>query len=66
MRSARIEFSGRIIACLIRNQSATGAALEVEDPWGIPTQFTLWIAEDTNLGCAIIWRVRRLIGVKFR
>ena len=29
MKIGSIEFSGRTIACLIRNQSGTGAALEV-------------------------------------
>ncbi|WFU18873.1 PilZ domain-containing protein [Bradyrhizobium sp. CB3481] len=66
MKSARIEFSGRTIACMVRNQSETGAALEVESPWGIPAQFTLSITEDKKHRCAVIWRAINLIGVKFR
>ena len=57
-----IEFSGRTIACLIRNQSETGAALEVVSP--VPAQFILLIA-DKRTRCTVIWRTKKLIGVKF-
>jgi hypothetical protein len=46
LKSGSIEFNGRTIACLIRNQSDTGAALEVVSPLGIPAQFTLLIVAD--------------------
>ncbi|WP_410708290.1 hypothetical protein [Bradyrhizobium sp. BWA-3-5] len=51
---------------MVRNQSETGAALEVESPCAIPAQFTLWITEDKKYGCAVIWRAINSIGVKFR
>ncbi|WP_249130416.1 PilZ domain-containing protein [Bradyrhizobium sp. AUGA SZCCT0283] len=67
MKSGSIEFNGRTIACLIRNQSDTGASLEVVSPLGIPAQFTLMIVADRmSRGCTVIWRTERLIGVKFR
>lgn len=67
MKAASIEFNGRTIACLIRNQSKTGAALEVVSPLGIPAQFTLLIPDDSiRCGCMVIWRTEKLIGVKFR
>jgi hypothetical protein len=43
LKSGSIEFNGRTIASLIRNQSDTGAALEVVSPLGIPAQFTLLV-----------------------
>ena len=58
VKTGIIEYSGRTIACLIRNQSETGAGLEVVSPVGIPAQFTLLIAAE-------IWRTGKLIGVKF-
>jgi hypothetical protein len=66
LKSGNIEFNGRAIACLIRNQSHTGASLEVVSPLGIPAQFTLLIVADRlRQGCTVIWRTERLIGVKF-
>ncbi|MGY2906538.1 PilZ domain-containing protein [Bradyrhizobium sp. URHC0002] len=66
LKSGSIEFNGRTIACLIRSQSETGAALEVVGPLGIPTQFTLLIVADRlRRGCTVIWRTEHLVGVKF-
>jgi hypothetical protein len=39
LKTGSIEFNGRTIACFIRNQSETGAALEVVGPARIPAQF---------------------------
>jgi len=66
LKSASIEFNGRTIACLIRNQSDTGASLELVGALGIPAQFTLLIVADRlRCGCTVIWRMKTLIGVKF-
>jgi len=64
MKKGSIEVSGRTIACLIRNQSETGATLEVANPVGIPAQFTLLIAAE-RIRCTAIWRTKTVIGVKF-
>jgi hypothetical protein len=64
MKTGSIEVSGRTIACLIRNESESGAALEVVSPVGIPAQFTLLIAAE-RIRCTAIWRTKTLIGVKF-
>jgi hypothetical protein len=66
LKSASIEFNGRTIACLIRNQTETGASLELVGALGIPAQFTLLIVADRlRCGCRVIWRTEGLIGVKF-
>ena len=65
MKTGSIEVSGRTISCLIRNQSETGATLEVASPVRIPAQFTLLIAAE-RIRCTAIWRTKKLIGVKFR
>ena len=67
MKSGSIEFNGRTIAYFIRNQSDTGASLEVVDALRIPSQFTLLLVADRlRRGCTVIWRTERLIGVKLR
>ena len=64
MKTGSIDLNGSMMTCFIRNQSETGAALEVVSPAGIPAQFTLLIAAD-RIRCTMIWRTEKLIGVKF-
>jgi hypothetical protein len=64
MKTASIEFSGHATACLIRNQSDTGAALELVSAIELPAQFTLVVASD-RIRCIAIWRMGKMIGVKF-
>ena len=66
LKPGSIEFNGGAIDCVIRNISATGAALEVTSPVGIPETFNLVIPSDhTNRPCRVAWRRERRIGVRF-
>ena len=54
---AVIKFGGRTIDCLVRNLSATGAAIEVPNEPGIPVRFELTILRlGLNLSCRAVWR----------
>jgi hypothetical protein len=54
------------IDCIIRNMSETGAALEVDNPVGVPNEFTLLIKpEFVKRNCQVIWRSAKRIGVQF-
>ena len=54
------------IDCIIKNMSATGAALEVKSPVGIPNDFTLLIKpEFVKRNCRVAWRSAKRIGVLF-
>lgn len=65
-KSGTIEFSGQILECIVRNLSATGAALEVRSPLRFPDKFVLTIASETlRKPCHIVWRKERHIGVIF-
>jgi hypothetical protein len=58
--------SAASVDCIIRNMSDTGASLEVENPAGIPDEFTLLIRpEIIKRGCHVAWRKGRRIGVRF-
>jgi hypothetical protein len=48
----------------VRNISATGAALDVGSPLGIPAQFTL-VTDGNHLPCRVVWRKEKRIGVTF-
>ncbi|QHO71331.1 pilus assembly protein PilZ [Bradyrhizobium sp. CCBAU 051011] len=64
MKAGSIEFSEHEIACLIRNQSETGALLQLGSAIELPAQFTLAVASD-RIRCRAIWRSENMIGVKF-
>ena len=64
LKAGSIEFGGGAIDCTVRNLSATGAALEVTSPLGIPAQFTL-VTDGKHLPCHIVWRKEKRIGVTF-
>jgi hypothetical protein len=62
----QIEYGGDKIACTVRDLSITGAALEVADPAGIPSKFTLIVPEDgLRLPCRVVRRTDFRIGVAF-
>jgi hypothetical protein len=66
LKAGTIEFSGGKIDCLIRNISATGAAIEVKGPIWFPDSFVLAVASDgTARRCHIVWREDKRIGVAF-
>jgi hypothetical protein len=66
LKAGTIEFGGGGIDCTVRNFSASGAALDVVSPVGIPDQFELVIlAEQLRRACRVIWRKEKRIGVTF-
>jgi len=61
-----VEFAGSSVSCMVRNISATGAALDVGSSVGIPEQFTLRLPTDgQRLPCQVLWRKERRVGVVF-
>lgn len=66
LKTGTIEFGGGAIDCAIKNWSATGAALEVASPVGIPACFTLHLpADGLQRSCRVMWRKEKRIGVTF-
>jgi hypothetical protein len=67
LKAGAIEFSsGGAISCIVKNLSATGAALEVQSPMDIPDRFKLVVqADGLNQACHVVWRKERRIGVTF-
>jgi PilZ domain len=63
---ATIEFGDRTISCLVRNLSATGAAIEVPNEPGIPPRFELNIPRlGLRMTCRVAWRRDHRMGVAF-
>jgi hypothetical protein len=65
-KPAKIDHGGDKIACIIRDISATGAAIELTDLVRVPAEFTLILPEERlRLPCHVVWRTEYRIGVAF-
>jgi len=66
-RAAQISFARKSITCMVRNVSATGAAIEAANLADIPDSFKLVLEMETAARrCAVVWRKATQIGVEFR
>ncbi|MGR6431665.1 PilZ domain-containing protein [Rhizobium sp. PAMB 3174] len=67
LKAGRIVFNHEYstINCTVRNMSATGAKLLVENAMQIPETFELVLSDDTRHACEIKWRKLKEIGVAF-
>jgi hypothetical protein len=65
---AQIIFNNRMstIDCIIKNISATGAKIALNDTFAVPTEFDLYIPQKSRGHHArLIWRDKDSIGVEF-
>ncbi len=66
LRAGRIRFADESRTCTVRNISATGASIEGANLNGTPDTFTLVLEmESTARLCAVVWRNKTQIGVRF-
>jgi hypothetical protein len=66
LKGGRIEFAGINVDCTVRNLSDSGAALEVANSVGIPSEFILVIPQNGfRRPCHATWRSPDRIGVLF-
>ena len=65
-KPAKIDHGGDKIDCIIRDISATGAALEISNIVRVPDNFTLIMPEERlRLPCHVVWRREFRIGIAF-
>lgn len=65
-RAARISFARQSMTCIVRNLSATGAAIEAANLAAIPDSFRLVLEmESTERRCQVAWRRTNRVGVQF-
>jgi hypothetical protein len=66
LKAGAIAFGKSELDCLIRNVSATGAAIEVRSPLWFPDDFVLVVTSDGSARpCHVVWRKERRLGVVF-
>jgi len=63
---AYVSSGGSVMSCVVRNISAEGAAIDVENPAFVPSHFRLVMAKDSSVReCRIAWIQKSRIGVTF-
>jgi hypothetical protein len=63
---AYVSSAGSVMSCTVRNISAEGAAIDVENPSFVPAHFRLVMANDSSVhDCRVIWIQKKRIGVAF-
>jgi hypothetical protein len=69
LKGGSIEFDGRTVECVLRNISATGAALQVDRWLCIPHEFKLNVLHgkihQIGQNCRVVWRKEAVIGLAF-
>ena len=63
---AFVSSGGSVMRCMVRNISAEGAAIDVDNPAFVPSNFRLVMANDSSVReCRIAWIQQKRIGVTF-
>jgi PilZ domain len=63
---AYVSSGGSVMHCMVRNISAEGAAIDIENPAFVPPRFRLVMANGSLVReCQIAWIQQKRIGVTF-
>ncbi len=63
---AYVSSGGLVMSCVVRNVSAEGAAIEVDQPAFVPERFRLVMANDRAVyECKVVWIQDNRIGLTF-
>ena len=64
---AYVSSGGSVMRCVVRNISAEGAAIDVENPAFVPQRFRLVMAKDSSIvhECRVAWIKQNRIGLTF-
>jgi PilZ domain len=63
---AYVSSGGSVMSCTVRNISAEGAAIDVENPAFVPSRFRLVMANTSGVHeCRVAWIQRNRIGLSF-
>jgi hypothetical protein len=63
---AYVSSGGSVMSCTVRNISAEGAAIDIENPAFVPARFRLVMADGSSIhACSIVWIQKNRIGLSF-
>ena len=61
-----VSSGGSVMRCTVRNVSAEGAAIDIENPAFVPARFRLVMANGASVReCQVAWIQRNRIGLTF-
>ena len=64
--TAFVSSGGSVMSCTVRNISAEGAAIDIENPAFVPARFRLVMANGSSVHeCQVAWIQRNRIGLTF-
>jgi hypothetical protein len=63
--SALLSAEGAVVGCIIRNISADGAAIDVDNAAKLPRRFRLIRSDSEVKDCSAVWISQNRIGVIF-
>jgi PilZ domain len=64
--AAYVSSGGSVMRCMVRNISAEGAAIDIDNPAFVPAHFRLVMANGSSVReCRIAWIQQNRIGVTF-
>jgi hypothetical protein len=66
LKSGKIVLGARTVACTVRNLSETGACLEIDSIFGVPTTFEFVLPERFRRACRVVWSNGSRMGVQFQ
>ena len=63
---AYVSAGGSVMSCIVRNISAEGVAIDVENPAFVPPRFRLVMANGTAVyECSVTWIQKNRMGLTF-
>jgi hypothetical protein len=63
---AYVSAAGSVMSCVVRNISAEGAAIDIDNPAFVPARFRLVMEKGTSVReCQIAWIQHKRIGITF-
>jgi PilZ domain-containing protein len=66
LKSGKIFLGSRGVPCTVRSLSETGACLQVQTTYGIPSLFELAIADGDRRTCKVVWLDSTRLGVQYQ
>jgi hypothetical protein len=66
LKSGKIFLGSWGVPCTVRSLSETGACLQVQTTYGIPSTFELVVADGERRTCKVMWLDSTRLGVQFQ
>jgi hypothetical protein len=66
LKSGKILLGSHAVPCTVHNLSETGACLEVQTTYGIPTTFEFVLQSQPPRSCKVVWLGDTKMGVHFQ